>query len=137
MQDQETELKTLIKKHLIKNISFVQIPEEIWHPLTDVYITSGEIIVIMELAGVEAKDISVILEGRRLLIKGTRKDKSKCRKISYQQMEINYGPFRKTINLPADINSRKMKASYKNGFLEVCLPLGVEAQSDLATINIE
>lgn len=136
-EELDHELKTLLNQFFQRRFSYVSLPEDVWHPLTDVFETEKGLTVKMEVAGINPKDIQVILEGKKLIVQGVRHEIPGSRKISYHQMEISYGPFRKIINLPSWIDTKKIKSAYKNGFLEIELPYSKEASTELILINIE
>ncbi len=82
-----------------------QIKEE-REPLVDVISTNGEIKVVVELPGVEKKDIK---------LHGTEDNLT----ITVDTTENKYF---KEINLPAKVEPKEAKTNYKNGVLEVTLP---------------
>src|SRR3990172_7903153 len=63
-----------------------------WCPLTDVYELGKNLVVKMELPGVNQADISVVAEGKKLWVRGSRKHPNETG-MTYHQMEINYGEF--------------------------------------------
>jgi len=81
-----------------------------------------------ELPGVkpESLDISVV-EGK-LLIRGERKIEAEDPKTNYHRRERDAGFFRRTIPLPARVDSNKVSASLKNGVLTITLPKSEEAK---------
>jgi len=91
-----------------------------WKPPTDVFETEDSLVVRVEVAGMHENDFSIELNGRELTIRGVRQDTSERR--SYHQMEIRFGEFVITIELPFFINSDLVQALYNNGFLIVSLP---------------
>jgi len=92
-----------------------------WKPPTDVFETEDGLVVRMDIAGVEPKDIFVGFDGRRglLTIAGRRDDRHGKRKIGFHQLEITYGAFHRQVPLPVPILADTAKATYVNGFLEV------------------
>lgn len=98
--------------------------EKAWKPLCDVLETDNEVIVIVELAGVSAEDVSIIAQGSDLSISGTRKRNISVSSAnsSYSQMEISYGSFETILQLPANVDAEKATANYDDGFLEIILP---------------
>jgi HSP20 family protein len=136
MRQLEEDLRVLVNQSFQKRFSFIS-PEEMWHPLTDVYETNKEIIVRMEVPGVAVKDLRIVLEDQKLVVQGNRKDPCQDEKISYHRMEINYGPFRRTILLPVTVQARGVKAKYANGFLEIKLPFSNELSKEFMAIDIE
>lgn len=136
MRQIEEDLRALINQSFQRRFSFVS-TEEMWHPLTDVYETSKAIIVRMELPGVDAGDLNIELEKQKLVVRGIRKDPGMDEKVSYHRMEINYGPFKRVILLPVSVQTKGVKAKYKDGFLEVRLPFSEGLSEDFMAIDIE
>lgn len=95
---------------------------EVWEPAIDVYHTDKDVVVSVELAGLTPEDISVIIEGTTLTIRGERTDTKTQSKKSYSQMEIRRGAFERFISLPAAVDPDQCSASYKDGLLEIVLP---------------
>jgi HSP20 family protein len=80
------------------------------------------VLIIAELAGVPAGRIDVKVEGTSLVISGDRPEPSSEANRAFCQMEISYGPFERTIQLPAQVDAESARASYEDGFLQVRLP---------------
>lgn len=93
-----------------------------WVPNTDVYICGDQLLIRVELAGIQKEDLEVTAEGQRLKISGVRQDEGRVSHCSFLVMEINYGPFETSIEVPAGFDLSKAKASYQNGFLQVEIP---------------
>jgi HSP20 family protein len=91
-------------------------------PAVDVADTGKEIIVHVELPGMDAKDIDTSVNGRVLTIKGEKKRDEELERKSYHRLERRYGSFIRSFELPADIDTDKMRASYENGVLSLHLP---------------
>jgi len=96
--------------------------EKAWKPLCDVLENDSEVLIIAELAGVPAGRIDVKVEGTSLVISGDRPEPSSEANRAFCQMEISYGPFERTIQLPAQVDAESARASYEDGFLQVRLP---------------
>ncbi len=94
-----------------------------WRPLTDMYEADDEIIIKIELPGVERQKIHLTLEGRQLVIRGIRDNPLKKCGIVYHQMEINYGEFERILMLPQAIESEHIKAELKEGFLYITIKM--------------
>ncbi|MGB7069485.1 MAG: Hsp20/alpha crystallin family protein [Pyrinomonadaceae bacterium] len=93
----------------------------LWYPAADVYQTTDGWIVKVELAGVSAEDIEIDVQGNVLYIAGCRKDKSCAIGISYQQMEITYNRFEKTLRFPTSIDGVSIDHMFENGLLIIRL----------------
>lgn len=93
-----------------------------WQPPTDVFEIQEAIVVKVEVAGMREKDLEISIEKNVLQVSGKRKETSTFPKNNYYQLEINYGYFERTIPLPHNVATGKIKANYKNGFLEIIIP---------------
>jgi len=92
----------------------------VWRPPTDVYETSEEVVVRVEIAGMAEADFTIVLDGRDLFIRGVRPDTSERR--AYHQMEIRFGEFGTDVELPVEVVIEHIQAVYMNGFLNIRLP---------------
>jgi HSP20 family protein len=92
-------------------------------------------IVTAELAGVEADQIALQLEGRTLILSGRRAPATPEGEV-YQQVEIERGAFRRAIHLGADVHADQATAQYQDGMLRVELPL-VQRPPDSRAVPIE
>jgi HSP20 family protein len=59
--------------------------------------------------------------GRRLTIRGEKKQEQKEKEETYYRVERSYGYFKRTIELPAEVDPNKVDASYKRGVLKLKL----------------
>jgi len=84
---------------------------------------AGRAVVHAELAGVDPDEIGLEIEGRELVIAGNRRAPGEAEDRVYQQLEIDFGPFRRVIPLGADVMAEEARASYRDGILRVELPL--------------
>jgi HSP20 family protein len=79
-------------------------------------------VVHAELAGIDPDEIGLEIEGRELVIAGHRRPAEAEGRV-YQQLEIDFGPFRRAIPLGADVVADEARATYRDGILRVELPL--------------
>jgi HSP20 family protein len=91
-----------------------------WIPPADLFETQNNITVRVEVAGMRDEDFSIELNGRNLIVRGTRNDISERR--NYYQMEIQFGEFSLELTLPSPVDAQKVEAIYENGFLRIQLP---------------
>ena len=94
---------------------------KLWYPSADIYQTSDGWIVKVELAGVSAEEIEIDIQGNQLYIAGCRRDKTCAAGVSYQQMEITYSRFEKTLRFPDVIEGASVEHNFENGLLIVHL----------------
>lgn len=91
-------------------------------PAMDIYETDSAIIVVMEIAGAERQDIEVNLEGRLLRIAGIRRVAAPLDAERCHQMEIEFGPFERSVTLDFFPPRDAVEALYQDGFLRITLP---------------
>jgi HSP20 family protein len=102
--------------------------EMVWAPAIDVFERDDRFVVRAELPGMKEEDIDVSVIGNRLIIKGERKAESEVETKDYYYSERSYGSFSRSMDMPSDVDAKKIKASYHDGVLEINLPktLGVK-----------
>lgn len=124
----ETDIKRIFRHFSSFKTSFFISPlPHLWYPYTDIYETKTDLVVKVEIAGVNKEDIEIFTQGDRLIIRGIRKEISQENKIAYRQMEINYGAFESVIPIFIPIDLKKpFKATVNNGILEVRIPKAKE-----------
>jgi HSP20 family protein len=79
-------------------------------------------VVRVDIAGVEIEDVALEIRGRQLLIAGERRPVEAAGRL-YQQIEIEHGPFRRIVELGADVVAEQARAGYDDGILQVEVPL--------------
>jgi HSP20 family protein len=93
-------------------------------PAVDVYYANepARAVVEVDLAGVEIGDVGLEIRGRQLVIQGERRAPEAQGRL-YQQVEVPHGPFRRVVELGADVVADRANASYGDGVLRVEIPL--------------
>ena len=99
-----------------------------WTPPVDIYETDEALVMKAELPGFSKDDISIELKENTLVIKGERKHEDEVKEGNYHRMERSYGAFQRAFMLPMTVDQEKVKASYKDGILELRLPKVQAAQ---------
>ncbi|MDI6699633.1 MAG: Hsp20/alpha crystallin family protein [bacterium] len=93
-------------------------------PPADIYEVKERFIIVVEIPGMEKKDISLTVSDDILILKGEKKRKTFLENdICYYHMEIEYGPFERRFKIPSNSDIDNMEVEYKNGFLRIELPL--------------
>ena len=96
--------------------------ERTWTPPIDVYETRDDLVVAVELSGVREKDIQLSMTGDVLSLRGQRGIAADAREESYHRIERWSGPFERHVQLPIPVQEDKIRASYRDGVLEIRLP---------------
>jgi len=124
MQDRMTRLIDETLTRIMKE----EVGKGVWSPPVDILERGNEVVFKMDLPGVSQNEIEVRVEENTLIVQGERRFIKEVLDESYIQIERPYGTFRRTFNLPRAIDQENVKASYKDGVLQVILPKRQEAQ---------
>ena len=92
-------------------------------PSVDVRENEKEITVKAELPGVNEKDVEVTVTNDSVTIRGEKKEEREDKDKNYYCMERMYGSFHRVIPLAAEIESSKAEARFKNGVMEIKIPI--------------
>jgi HSP20 family protein len=93
-----------------------------WIPAVDIYESENELVVNLDLPGVEPKDVDVSVENNILTIRGERRFEEKQEKENYHRVERSYGTFARSFTLSTRVDADKIRANYHAGVLSVTLP---------------
>jgi HSP20 family protein len=94
-------------------------------PEVDVYYCGGgpaRAIVKVAIAGIDPDDVSLEIRGRQVVIAGVRRPQEAEGRL-YQQIEIAHGPFKRVVELSADVDAERATATYDDGVLRIDIPL--------------
>ena len=89
----------------------------LWNPAADVYRVSDGWVVKVDLAGVCTDELEIELRDSTLTVRGCRRDTHFREGFVYQQMEITYSRFEKSIKFPGPIEGASIHRDYRDGFL--------------------
>lgn len=91
-------------------------------PAVDIVETAHDVILRVELPGVQKEEIDIQIEGDILILKGERRFEKEVDQEHYYRMECSYGTFQRTFTLPRSIQKEKVQANMNRGILEIRLP---------------
>ena len=117
-----------LERHLGRVLSQISVPRMLpFHavmkaPPVDIYETSNEFILYMELPGVDPNKIEVVADQFSVTISGDRPAPSFSNTTCIHQLEIEHGEFCRTIPMPTPIAPMATHSAYKKGYLKVLLP---------------
>jgi HSP20 family protein len=91
-------------------------------PTCDVFEEGNEVVVKSDLPGLNKEDVNVKLVDNNLVISGERRTEEKIERKDFMRLERSHGSFSRTVGLPEGIDAEHVKASFKDGVLEVRIP---------------
>jgi HSP20 family protein len=109
--------------------------EGAWAPPVDVCETRDELRVLVELPGISLSQVKLEIAEGVLTVRGERHPESAFRQDQLQRMECHYGLFVRRLSLPSVVDADHVRASYRDGVLEIRLPK--RQQAGVRTIAIE
>jgi HSP20 family protein len=105
-------------------------------PPVDVYEDEHNIVLKVEVPGIDEKDIDIRLENNTLVVRGERKFEQEEKQENFQRVERRYGTFVRTFTLPNTVNSENVKADYEKGVLRITLEKKAEAKPKQIKVNV-
>ncbi len=93
----------------------------LWQPVVDMYESGEAIILYYDLAGVLKDSLELLVEEHQVHISGRRHFDSPQGIVCIHQLEIEQGPFARTVELPVFIDVEQSSSSYQDGVLVVFL----------------
>ena len=106
-------------------------------PSVDVYEEKDDVVIKAEIPGLSKEDISVQVTDSTLMIKGEKKREEEIKETDYYCCERSFGAFTRAVDLPCEVKADQVKASFKNGVLEVRMPKTEEAKKKAITVQID
>ena len=134
MPDIQGEVNRLFDSFLGRPVTGSQPPT--WAPVLDVHETKDDLVLNFELPGVTDKDVSLSITGDLLTLKGERGTNRDLKDESVYHVERVYGKFERSVQLPMPVQAEKVKATYRDGVLEVKLPKAEEVKPKEIKIDI-
>jgi HSP20 family protein len=105
-------------------------------PSLDMYEEADDIVVKAELPGISKDELEVNLTGSTLTIKGEKKREEEVKKANYFRSEREYGSIYRSLDLPAEVKAEEVKATFKDGVLEIRLPKTEAAKKKAVRVTV-
>jgi HSP20 family protein len=105
-------------------------------PPVDIYETEQNIVLKVEVPGVEQKDLDIRIENNTITIRGERNFEKEVKEENFHRVERRYGSFQRSFSLPNTVNTENVTADYANGLLKVTLAKRAEAKPKQIKVNV-
>ena len=109
--------------------------ERAWTPAIDVVRDDGHLVVRADLPGIKPEEVKIEVEDDILTISGEHEERTDEKDKGYVRRERRYGSFSRSMALPGGVDVKKIKASTRNGVVEVTIPLPKEAKKEAVRIT--
>lgn len=97
-------------------------------PPVDIYEDEQNLVLKLEIPGVNEEDLQVSLENNLLTVKGERKFEKEENEENFHRIERRFGTFTRTFRMPNTVDSDYTSASYDKGILKIALAKRAEAK---------
>ena len=94
-----------------------------WAPAVDVLRKDGSVVIKAELPGLTAADIEITVSDEAVILQGEKSEEKETKESDYYRCERSYGRFSRHIALPGRGDPDRATATFKDGVLEVEVPL--------------
>ena len=117
------EFQEFLKLELLKKEGKVLPLDNDNTPPVDIFCSKGEVVIEVELPGINKNDLEVTFVNPFVFIKGTKGNDLKETIVNYICMECHIGSFQRIVEVPYTVNPTTAKASFKNGVLTITFPV--------------
>lgn len=107
-----------------------------WAPAVELKDAGANLVLRVQLPGVEAKDLDVQVTQETVTLLGEHRYEQQAQENGYYKSEFRYGKFHRVIDLPAAVQNENVQANYKDGILQLTLPKVVETRNKAVKINL-
>jgi HSP20 family protein len=104
---------------------WVELAEVPWMPELEMTERDHTLLIKLDLPGMTRENVNVSYTDEGLVIKGERTQETEAKKDEWFTTERTYGRFYRVVPLPEGVNCKEVKATFKNGVLEVTVPIPV------------
>jgi HSP20 family protein len=125
MRKIQKEMESMFKD-LSKNFGMIEGLKGIREPVCDVKERKNDVVVSVELPGVDKKDIQLVVRDSSIEIKAEKKKETRIVKKGFFKEEKGYRGFYRVLSLPASVKPEQAEAEYENGVLSVKIPKKTE-----------
>lgn len=105
-------------------------------PPVDVYEDEQNLVLKLEVPGVNEDELNVSLENNVLTVSGERKFEKEEKEENFHRIERRYGSFTRTFRLPTTVDGEKVDATYDKGILKITLAKRAEAKPKQIKVGI-
>ena len=105
-------------------------------PPVDIYEDEHNIILKIDVPGIDEKDIDVSVQNNTLTVHGERKIEKEEKEENFRRVERQYGEFTRSFTLPSSVDLGQVSAHYDKGVLKINLAKKAEAKPKQIKVNV-
>lgn len=108
-----------------------------WTPRVDISETDNEFTIKAEIPDVKREEVKVSVENGMVTIQGERRQEKEEKGKKFHRVERYYGKFVRSFNLPANVDETRIKATFKDGMLNLQIPKTEAAKPKAIEVKVE
>lgn len=108
----------------------------VWLPPVDILESKDAYLIRAELPGMKKEDFNLEVNDGTLTLSGERKLEEPAAGVEYHRVERATGKFSRSFYLPQTVKQAEIKATYRDGILEVHVPKAEEAKPRQITVSV-
>jgi len=105
-------------------------------PAIESFVDSGRLVIRADLPGIDPENVQIKVEGDVLTITGSRGAETEEQRKNFMHREIRYGVFERAISIPKGVKQEDISAAWRNGVLELVVPLAEGAEIKRVPLRI-
>lgn len=106
-------------------------------PSLEIHEDENQFTLSIDVPGMDRKNLDISVTGNTLTVKGERSEEIKKKEKGYFYSERSYGSFQRSVQLPAEVESEKIAANYKDGVLDVVIPKSEKAKPKQVRVEVK
>ena len=106
-------------------------------PALESFVKGDQLTIRVDVPGIDPESIDVRVVGGFLTIKGAREEDQESKYAQYYRRETRYGAFERTVQLPEGVQAEDLKATHKNGVLELTATLPKEGAAKQVRVQVQ
>src|SRR5438874_592793 len=108
----------------VRSVQLWRATPHTWRPAINAFRCEMAVSICVDLAGIDKSMIDLRVEPRRITLRGSREAPEPTdQAVQMLALEIDYGPFERRVELPAEVDAKQARAEQENGLLWIYLPL--------------
>jgi HSP20 family protein len=136
MQDRMSRMNRLFREAYSPEEPEEALTTSSFAPPVDIYEDEHNIMLKLEVPGMDEKDIDVRIENMTLTVHGERKIEKEEKEENFRRVERQYGSFTRSFTLPSSVDSAQVSADYDRGILKIKLAKRAEAKPKQIKVNV-
>ena len=136
MQDRLNRMNRLLRESYSPEVPEEALTTTTLAPPVDIYEDEHNIVLKIEVPGIDEKDIDVTIQNLTLTVRGERKIEKEEKEENFRRVERQYGSFTRSFTIPSSVDPGQVSALCDKGVLKISLAKKAEAKPTQIKVNV-